>query len=391
VRALAVSLFVTLFAAAPAGAATVRVTSECDRSVCEYNVAYTAAPGERNVLSADETRGTIVVHDAGAAVAAGVGCTAVAGGVTCSPPVDIFATLVADLGDGDDVSTANGVIDGGPGNDRLSGVGAFTGGPGEDVLSGSGSFTDGDGAKPAHDVYTGDGRSSLSYAGRRAGVRIDLRAGRAGEDRATGMINATGGDGADVLIGTDGPNDLTGGDGGDRIVGLAGDDDIITGQDTGGSSPRPGAPDTVEAGAGRDTVNDTSDAGHSGNVIRCGGGVDRVVQLRAYDLVDGDCEIIDAGGDLEMPAHLHATLAAPGSSFLGITLCACSGGRYVARARGRTVGSAHGKVHRLNLRLNALGRRMLVHSRRLTVRVQFRVRYGGELEILGFRTVLRLR
>ena len=239
---------------------------------------YTAAPGERNqvVVATTGTGGQVLVlRDAGAAVQAGAGCSSVdERTVSCLGP----RSVVVFAGDGDDAVVLpfgpSGVAIGGEGTDTLSGAGILYGGPGNDVLTGSdsgacenpkgsdcgetlvgGSGDDvlrggdggdsliGDGAdSPAdnrpgtpepgrgNDVIDGGlGGDTVSYVGRTAGVRVDLAdsapGGSSGErDRITGVENAVGGDGADLLLGNDERNLLTGGAGDDRMDGRGGND-----------------------------------------------------------------------------------------------------------------------------------------------------------------------
>jgi hypothetical protein len=366
-RTLGFALVALLLAAAPASAASVRVAGTCAKYTgCQYSVVYSAAPGERNVLSADAAQNTIVVHDAGAAITPGVGCVAVVGGASCTVPDADFLPLIADLGDGDDVSTADGEIDGGPGNDRLSGVGSLTGGPGEDVLSGAGLFIDGDGAKPAHDVYTGHGRTSLSYAGRHAGIRVDLHTGRAGEDVLSGIENAYGGAGADVLIGTDGPNELAGSVR-DRLVGRGGDDTLSM-----------AGHGRVDAGPGDDKI---TLAAH-GARVRCGAGHDFVEQVGGGDDLR-DCEALAFRRAWEPDAHLHGRR----SRFLTNLGCNCRRASYVARAGGVVVAEARGHPH--SLRLNARGRALLRARGRLRIAVRIREVTETAVDVSEFTTLLQ--
>ena len=197
-------------------------------------------------------------------------------------------SLEADLGDQDDVATVSGIIDGGPGNDRLSGGGTLIGGPGRDVLTGNGPFVDDDGATPAPDVYTGTGRSELSYGTRRTGIRVDLRTGRAAEDTVSGIPNVEGGYGDDVLIGDDGPNHLSGSRGGDRVVGLGGNDRLDAGScclyGLGGGA------ETILGGAGDDRLDPT---GGRSATVRCGPGADETATSTVRTFVAIDCETVD--------------------------------------------------------------------------------------------------
>src|SRR5690349_18862292 len=121
----------TVLLAAPAHAATARVA--------DSRILYVAAPGERNALTTQESPGTLVLRDAGAAITPGDGCAAVDGGVSCSVPstTGLPPVLDAYLGDGDDTYTGTSRFDnvrGGSGNDTLKGEGRLWGGPGNDVV-----------------------------------------------------------------------------------------------------------------------------------------------------------------------------------------------------------------------------------------------------------------
>jgi hypothetical protein len=358
-----------LVAAAPAHAATARVVLHCDDNQgkeCYYVVLYTAASGETNVLSAERHDGRLAIRDAGATIAAGAGCLPIAGGVDCGAPGDAY-WVDAYLDDGDDVSTAPGIIRGGRGNDRLTAdTGALTGGPGDDVLTAmhmTVRLVDGDGRVPGHDVYRG---GSVSYFDREKGVRADLRPGHRSEDEFIGTQQVIGGKGDDVLIGDEASNDLNGGPGSDRLVGLGGNDSLETGVGTG---------DVVDAGAGDDQIYT------EGKSVDCGPGHDSV-SSRPRSLLDG-CEFVDRG-------LLTARLATTGSAFFTTAVCElCDTSHWTVTARGHTVGTFTSKTVARPLRLNALGRRWLRRDRRLTVRVT--QRSPGTPFATGFQTVLRLR
>ena len=160
-RVLTLVILTVLAVAAPARAATVDVDFRGDPRRGYDVIVFKAAPGERNVLTSEHVGQTVTLRDAGAPITSRDSrCTAVEGGVSCPA-----WSLEADLGDQDDVASVGGIIDGGPGHDRLSGGGTLIGGPGKDVLTGTGPFVDDYGVTPAPDVYTGTGRSELSYEG----------------------------------------------------------------------------------------------------------------------------------------------------------------------------------------------------------------------------------
>ena len=202
--------------------------------------------------------------------------------------------VVAHGGAGDDVlqagSPAIGVqgvrFDGGPGADRLLGeVGGdwLDGGPGDDELLGGGgvdtlgggggrdhlqggegddTLTDGDrdgGAgdlAPGPDVMGGGrGHDTVSYSRRTAAVAVDLRRfggnGAPGEDdKISGIEDARGGDGDDVLAGNGHANWLAGNGGYNRLVGRGGADLLMPGPGGGRAACGPGG-DSVDVAGGR--------------------------------------------------------------------------------------------------------------------------------------------
>jgi hypothetical protein len=336
----------------PASAATVSTKSYCDRYSCSSENRFVAARGERNDVTLSESvPGFVDLHDAGAPVG---GCTSIdTNTVRCAS-----GTTFVDLGDGDDTFHGTfGIVDGGPGSD---------------VLSGPAAFEDDDPAEPDH--YIGPG--TISYAARKDDLRIDLRAGTVAPDGDVldgDIRDATGGFGDDVVIGTDAPNTLAGGYGSDRILGFGGDDVLMTGIDAGASIfYEPHDRDVVEGGAGDDTITVTS-RHDAGNVHRCGAGRDAVIQVLRHDFVGGDCERLALGADDEHYAvHIH-----PRASVFVVDRVE---GRKVAYAGDRVV--ARG---RRNLRLNALGRRLLARRGRLKVTVEMHDRRATA----GFRMELR--
>jgi hypothetical protein len=319
--------------AAPAKAATVTMiitppppgSREDERG----RFTFTAAPGERNTVTVRADGYDLLVSDVTAALVAGSGCRPEAMVVRC-PRAGIFGG-VADLGDGDDTMIVDsrfggaGVsVDGGAGDDVLTGEGSgyddFTGGPGADVLIGGGgddTFIDGDpDDQPSPDRYEGgEGRDGLGFPGRHRGVRLDLAAeATADGDVITGIEQAGGGEGDDVLAGTDGPNSLGGGPGDDVIVARGGDDELSGGPGADGLDGGPGA-DRIEGGSGADHLlggagDDFLDPSLAGRESRgeeedpdrpappardrvdCGDGADTVELPDRADAVAGDCELL---------------------------------------------------------------------------------------------------
>jgi hypothetical protein len=325
------------------------------------------------VVVTRDAAGVVTVADRGAPLTAGDECVALSEhSARCTADQDALDGLDVTLwlGDGDDTAHVDdGVAYGGPGDDRLTGRdGEFTGGPGEDHLTAAGgSFTDGDGAHPARDVYRG-AHASVSYAGRRHGLRIDLRAGRAGEDALRGIESATGTRHADTIVGTGRGNRLDGNGGRDRIVALGGADHVDL--DRG----------TVDAGPGNDRVG--LDSGRAR--ARCGPGRDRV-EARGDPLLEG-CEGLLLFDVLDEHLRIHPVTTGLVLSGLGCSDL-CTRARYdawvgpvlVARAR-RGAGT---------LRLNGRGRRLLAARHRLVVSLRFSElspAFGHDTS--GVRTVL---
>jgi Ca2+-binding RTX toxin-like protein len=197
-------------------------------------------------------------------------------------------------GPGDDL------VEGGEGNDRLEGGGGrdrLLGAGGDDVLADSDQVRAGV-LRPAPadaDVLDGgDGRDTLSYAGRTGRVVVDLAAGTGGAagegDTLAGLEDVLGGESGDLLMGDGGANRLladgalglvTGADLSalDRLVGGDGDDTLEGG---------PG-PDDYDAGAGDDTVIPGNGGDRLIEPLACGRGADLVRLPDPRDLVR-DCE-----------------------------------------------------------------------------------------------------
>jgi hypothetical protein len=156
-------------------------------------------------------------------------------------------------------------LDGGIGNDRL------TGGAGNDIVGGG----DGDDeldysplyAFDGTDVFAGGaGYDNVGYFGRTASVSVSLDGqpndGQAdeGDNIGADVEEVDGGDAADVLVGSAGPNRLAGRGGDDRISG-GGGNDVLYG-DSGN--------DQIDGGDG----NDTLDGGCHDDTIIGGAGID---------------------------------------------------------------------------------------------------------------------
>jgi hypothetical protein len=302
--------------AVAAHAATVKVVPAPDYGPGIPNsfddVHYVAGVGEANDLFVTFTRVDnrmeVTVRDAGALVHPGAGCS----------PIDAHAArcrtvrgqglnhTYVTLGDlGDKVRTslpfphggivANGgpgddLLDGGPGDDVLDGGGGtdrILGGDSNDVIrDGDRSETTGPNAPNSDFIDGGAGLDEISYAQRTRGVSVDLGGTSAGEpgeaDHVAGFEDATGGAGADRLLGDDRPNYLTGNRGDDLLVGRGGDEENSVFSDylIGG----PGR-DRIEGGDGPDDIV----PGPGLDDLSCGLGWDMVQHPRASEVL-GRCE-----------------------------------------------------------------------------------------------------
>ena len=387
------SLAALLAVASPAQAASVEASSDCDKYRCTHHAVYTAGPGEINVVEVTRPEsGVVRVRDTGAdGIRTGAGCTAEdATTVVCRSNKDEGIGIFLVLRDGDDRARGDGFgADGGLGDDTLTALtgSQLTGGPGRDRLVGSpesDAFTDADGRVPARDEYRGGGGfDSIDYRGRRKPVRIDLPGGRAGEDVVESVVSATGGRGADRLIGTGRQNNLSGGAGDDVIEARGGDDFI---------HPGVGA-DLVHAGAGRDriTMPDFLPGG-TGDRIDCGSGRDNVDSAGTRDLLLPGCEELALNDSQAIDVFPRYFPRGPGA--LVADLRDCCFGASPSSATLTSGGVVLDSVPRrrratIRLRLGAQGWAMLRRAGRLEVQVT--LRFGAPLkERRGVRLQLRL-
>ena len=220
---------------------------------------FVAASGEVNrvrVRQLDAPFGTFAlmqIHDAGAAVVAGDGCTQIdEHTVRCTDvpgalPVWGVRLLLGDeddrvapLVEEDDWPTAV-AARGGPGDDHLeggSGLDDLDGGDGRDVVRagpGDDIVSGGDRTRrPVSDVIDGGaGTDTVSYERRRRPVSVDLalsEGGAAGEnDRVTRVEHIRGGLGDDRLAGDSRSNLIDGQAGRDVLIGRGGEDRFRSG------------------------------------------------------------------------------------------------------------------------------------------------------------------
>ncbi|TKA96143.1 hypothetical protein FAZ78_13075 [Cereibacter changlensis] len=210
---------------------------------------------------------------------------------------------------GDDVlsgATGDDVLRGGAGDDELSG------GDGDDVLHGG----------AGDDVLDGgDGVDTADFSDDATGVVIDLTEGIAigaasGEDELSGIENATGGSGDDVLAGDAGSNLLTGGAGHDTVR-IEAEGEVLVDLSTGtvdGAALGSDRLVDIEAllfGDGDDTIRFTTgdalldvDGGAGTNTLRLeGAGSGRLGALdniQRIELASGAWTLSDEGADIAM-------------------------------------------------------------------------------------------
>jgi hypothetical protein len=274
----------------PAAAAVPTAATVTSSAAVGVRFIGTDAKDQVVLTRAGTSAAPLVVLDAAAPLTVGIGCQPVAGDptrATCAAPIasgttlkkvilngrggdDVFAhgvslpiPMLVNGGEGNDTVNAgpgqdtlfgdNGhdTLRGGDGTDTLKGSfgddrleggagrdDALFGGPGVDVLlGGDGDSDDLTGGPGSDTIDGGPGRLDVVlYDDRSTGVNVDLGSTTAGngdpgvgeKDRfLTGIENAVGGDGDDVISGNAGDNNLLGGDGVDIIQGGLGQDAVI--------------------------------------------------------------------------------------------------------------------------------------------------------------------
>ncbi len=369
-----------LLAVAPAAAsaATVRVDVTCSSPTgkgpesCGGVLTFQALPGETNDVTADPPAGgNVVLHDAGAPLTAGSGCTQVdamsarcaniVGTVSLGDGSDrlTLATgipLIANGDAGDDLVSA-GTAHGGDGNDVLAGS-DLDGGAGSDSLVGTAGDDTLNGGAGDDTIDGGPGADTVAYSGEGPALAVTVDLGDPAPDGAAGErdtlvaienVTGSGADG-DLLRGDEGPNVLRGGGGEDRLLGAGGDDeldgagrldggagdDTLTGSDEddvlrGGDGDDHvaglGGADVIEGGAGDDLLDSSEQAGERTldvDELRCGSGRDRVSEPDIYDRARS-CERIAVGGGLVVDSSTLVRRAGPRVEV--VVLCARRGRR----------------------------------------------------------------
>jgi Ca2+-binding RTX toxin-like protein len=310
-------------------------TEAADDNSCRPGEAiYKADPGERNALTIAPDGAAFVFREEAIPIAAPAGCTQRSEREVACPSGSFPLSVTVHAGDGDDrvdVSATGGggmTLGGGPGDDRLAGAteifgdaandqltgspqlvstmdgqdgddrlesgvrgAAMRGGEGNDTLTGGRGRDSLDGGTGGDVLDGGEGRDIVLYERRAEPVSVVLPRGPAGAegegDRLTGVEDATGGDGADRLVGDALVNVLDGGPGDDTVEGGGGGDELRGDHGL----------DVLRGGAGNDAIDAASAGGRAldggREDVSCGGGRDAVVVNG--DVVGRDCEGIDAG------------------------------------------------------------------------------------------------
>jgi Ca2+-binding RTX toxin-like protein len=357
----------------------------------------------------------VQIADTGARLHAGLHCVETdTSHAVCDIGTAFLEIAEVHLGDGDDRAVSAGPplrAFGGPGRDRLQGAddhvdldggeaadtliaggagGRLVGGPGSDHVTGAPSrdaIVDGDGRRTARDFYDGrGGGDSLSYAGRRRPLTVDLPAHRAGargeRDRVTGIADVTGGSGADVFIGNRFDNTFEGLAGNDRLSGGGGDDTLH------GGTGR----DVMSGGPGDDEVGGADVPGRPvADTMACGAGHDDVRPL-GFDVLSR-CETASVTtSDSESTFSARPVAATPGGMTFRVlclsastTTARCAGRLRLAGGRPRrsygsvgydvpvgTDGLDTTETHAIRVRLTPAGRRALAVRRLVPVRVGVR-------------------
>ena len=282
---------------------------------------------------------------------------------------DVATTELDNIGSDIEVlkgGAGNDTLTGGAGNDTIyggAGNDTITGGLGNDTLygdDGNDVFDEGALTNGSDTINGGAGTDRVTYTGRTNAVTIKLdgtlTSGEANEkDKIMADVeNATGGAGADTIVGSAVDNVLDGGAGDDTISGGLGNDTLIgglgndtlkgeAGDDTFDEGAATSGDDTIVGGAGTDTVdysartNDlvvvmdgVTSSGETGeadkialdvenlkggagadhltgnlldNQIEGGAGVDTIAGLDGDDVIDGGAgaDVIDCGlGDADV-------------------------------------------------------------------------------------------
>jgi Ca2+-binding RTX toxin-like protein len=306
---LTIALLTTALAPSGAHAATVSLESHVTPhpkagQILAATLTVTAASGESNDITirweidpARPAEASLTLTDATAPLHPGAGCApAAAGGLACPLPSWAWLTTKVDLGDGDDHLTLTGQLnahaDGGAGNDRLdarqAGSAQLSGGDGADILLGGDGYdtlTGGDGPDA---ISGGAGFDTVSYTDHATDVSVRLGGSTGdggpgeGDSIAGDVERAVGGNGNDLIVGSDGSDRLVGGSGDDRLEGQGGNDLLWGGSDDDAAPALPAA-DTVLGGDGDDELS----AAGRGSLLDGGTGADRLTATGAIVIRPG--------------------------------------------------------------------------------------------------------
>jgi len=272
----ALTILSCLLAAPPAMAATASVNAGEDR------LELIASGGERNLITVTGSGGTYTLDDSVSNISAGTGCTQLAAKrVRCSSvPGGPIKFVYLDLRDQDDAvvnsASIGAWVSAGDGNDRLTG-GAYGeglfGGPGDDLL---------DGGFGPDFIVGDDGRDRVTYAARTAPLNVSIGSyWTGGQDGESDYVSSTveevvGGSADDTLTGSGAANTLIGGPGNDTLDGRDGNDVLEGG----------GGVDRLDAGNGDDTLRSRDGAA---DTVNCGAGTDSI-DADTTDTIAADCE-----------------------------------------------------------------------------------------------------
>lgn len=386
-----VAAALTHAAVACAGTLVVETDTDARGAPIGSTVSYAAESGETNDVTVTISPGGYRIEDAAADVTARAPCR------QDGPHAGVCrgGRLMVDVGDGDDRVATDGAatIKAGSGDDFVMGSDYgddINGGGGRDEIharAGGDTMSDGDisGALSDDDMLDGGpGEDTVWYHGDQP-LSADLRAHLASLSGATDSLPSVESvvasvDGNTRLVGTDGPNTLLGGLGASEIYAGAGNDEI--GADGYGRQ-------IVSAGAGNDFIRLGGNDQRAGLSLSCGSGRDRIEAPGVRALLPPDCERVggfDYGG--QALAVLSSRVRTARQPVARVSAGTCDEPRvcryvYVlkavrhGRATGPVLARAVRSVHTTrdapmdNLRLNAVGRRLLHRRGRLIARLGF--------------------
>ena len=392
----ALTTLACLLAAPSAMAASATVDAGQDR------LEFTAATGERNLLTVTGSSSTYTIEDTVSNISAGSGCTQLAAKrVRCSSvPSGPIESVYLDLRDQDDSVTNPAAIDvevvAGDGADKLTG-GAYGdklyGGNGDDVLDGG----------AGSDLLNGDeGRDRVSYAARTAPLDVNLGSfwggdgeygewdfvgstveevvGGSGDDRMTGTSSANtfiGGAGNDTLEGRDGNDVLEGGAGADNLDAGNGDDTLRS---------RDAVVDTVNCGAGTDSIDvdagDTVAADCERPATAPGGGTGVVPGAATLDRVPASVRLTRKG---YLRIHVSCPITAVNGCTGSVTIAVLARAASVTLSAASTAGTSFslkaGESKTTKVKISRNGRRRVLQKKRAKCKVSVHTSTAGSKRV----------